>query len=389
MHYYPYYIFYISWFLIFYTYIIFPISIFILARILKSRKADSVASINEAEQLPRVCMVVASYNEAAVLQDKLTNTWELDYPAERFRLVIGSDGSTDASAEILSGCQDPRLIRHLFTERRGKISVLNALVNSISDSDAEILVFSDANTMFAPDALKKLVRHFADPNVGCVSGELKLEKKGGVSGEGFYWRYENWIKQSESALGFLIGCNGGIFALRREVYEPLPPNTIVEDFVLTMRILEKGWKVLFEPGAVGVEPPCLSSQAEMVRKIRIGAGNFQALFLTHKLLLPWYGLRAFAYWGHKVIRWLVPVFLISAFIANLFLLHNIAFVILFALQLIGLSAALWSYFSVEQRPAPKLIRLFGYFYLMNYAIFCGLLRFLRGNQRVTWERASR
>ncbi|MGC4046126.1 MAG: glycosyltransferase [Armatimonas sp.] len=174
----------------------FPILIYAAAR---ARKAKSSLESSTTEgYLPRVCMVVASYNEAATLPDKLKNTWELDYPADRFRLVIGSDGSSDASHELLSACNDPRLVKHLFTERRGKISVLNDLVSRISESDAEILVFSDANTMFAPDALRKLVGHFQDPKVGCVSGELKLEKKGGVSGEGFYWRYENWIRKARA-----------------------------------------------------------------------------------------------------------------------------------------------------------------------------------------------
>lgn len=387
MLFYAHYIFWISWFLIIYTYVFFPILINLAAR---ASKAKSIpVSPEGSDYLPKVCMVVASYNEAATLPDKLKNTWEIDYPADKFRLVIGSDGSSDASHDLLNACKDKRLLTRLFTERRGKISVLNDLVAGITENDAEILVFSDANTMFAPDALKKLVAHFQDLKVGCVSGELKLEKKGGVSGEGFYWRYENWIKKSESHLGFLIGCNGGIFALRRELYEPLPANTIVEDFVITLRILEKGWNVVFEPDAVGVEPPAPSSRAEMVRKIRIGAGNFQALFLTHRLLGPTYGLRSFAYWGHKVIRWFVPVFLITAFAANLLLLSSPFFVALLLLQLTGFIAAYWSYFSIETKPAPKLIRLCGYFYLMNYAIFCGLLRFLRGNQRVTWERASR
>ena len=380
-------IFYFCWIFIFYTYIIFPFLIFIFSR-LSARKANLESHLDptQAGNLPTVAMVVAAYNEESVLAEKLDNSWRIDYPQSRFRLIVGSDGSSDRSAEILRTCPDPRLTAAVYSERRGKISVLNELVGGLSTTDTDIVFFSDANTMLAPDAMRKIVAHFQDPRVGCVSGELKLEKSGGVSGEGFYWRYENWIKRSESRLGFLIGCNGGIFALRREAYEALPPDTIVEDFVLTMRVLEKGWNVVFEPGAVGTEPACLSSQAEMARKTRIGAGNFQALALTRRMLLPAYGLRSFAYWGHKVIRWFVPVFLLLAFISNLFLLDRFSFRISFVLQSVGFLAAYWSYHSVEEKPAPKIIRLAGYFYLMNYAIFAGLLRFLRKNQRVTWER---
>ena len=134
-------------------------------------------------------------------------------------------------------------------------------------TNADIVVMSDANTMFAPDAIRRLVRHFEEPSVGCVSGELLLEQNGGVSGEGLYWKYENWIKRNESRLGFLIGCNGGIYALRPELYDPLPSSTIVDDFVISMRVLEKGYQVVLDPTARAVEPPCPSAKAEMIRKM--------------------------------------------------------------------------------------------------------------------------
>jgi cellulose synthase/poly-beta-1,6-N-acetylglucosamine synthase-like glycosyltransferase len=383
-------LFFSSWGLIFYTYAFFPVLIYFFSIFHpRNQKSNNQLQVSEILDSPIVAIVVAAFNEEFSLEDKLQNSWRLDYPSDRLRLFIGSDGSTDRTGEILNDCFDTRLTKFLFLERRGKISVLNELMEHLATTETEIVVFSDANTMLAPDSIQKLVAHFRDPQVGCVSGELRLENKGGVSGEGFYWRYENWIKRSESRLGFLIGCNGGIFAIRREVFEALPPSTIIEDFVLTLRILERGWKVVFEPAAIGVEPPCPSSHAEMVRKIRIGAGNFQALALTWRVLLPSYGLSSFAYWGHKVIRWFVPIFLLLAFVSNFFLLNVFLYRVLLLLQLSGFAVAAWSYRSVEEKPAPKIIRLIGYFYLMNYAIFCGFLRFLRRNQRVTWERASR
>jgi cellulose synthase/poly-beta-1,6-N-acetylglucosamine synthase-like glycosyltransferase len=236
---------------------------------------------------------------------------------------------------------------------------------------------SDANTHYSPHAIRSLIAHFQDPAVGCVSGELSLENKGGVSGEGLYWRYEGWIKRNEGKLGFLIGCNGGIFALRRSLYARLPSSTIIEDFVLTLRVLEQGYKVHFEPNAQATEPPCASARAEMVRKIRIGAGGWQALGLTSSLLHPRYGCCAFAFWGHKVFRWLVPFFLGVAFITNC-LLYAQPFTLLFAV---------WAYHAPFGKSLPKWARPFSYFYLMNYALFCGFLRFVFGTQRVTWERA--
>jgi cellulose synthase/poly-beta-1,6-N-acetylglucosamine synthase-like glycosyltransferase len=380
-------LFWTAWALIFYAYVVFPVLLSLFAR----RRAAASESGNEQdttglEELPRVAMIVAAYNEERVLADKLANTWKIDYPADRFTLVVGSDGSADGTAEILDGCADDRLRAFPFTERRGKISVLNDLVQR---TNADILVFSDANTMFAPDAIRKMVRHFEDPQVGCVSGELGLEQDGGVSGEGLYWKYECWIKRNESRLGFLIGCNGGIFALPRGLYEPLPASVIVEDFVLTMRIVERGYQIRFEPEARATEPACPSSRAEMIRKIRIGAGNFQALGLTRRLLHPRFGLRAFAYWGHKVLRWCVPLFFVVALAANIVLVQQELYRLLLGLQVAGGLIAGLSYNARPGIKLPRWTRPISYFYLMNYALFCGFLRFLFGTQRVTWERAAR
>jgi len=374
----------VSWGVVIYAYLGFPLILALVARFF-GRESHPEAVQADPDELPHVAMVVAAYNERAVLPAKLANFAAIDYPKDRITLVIGSDGSEDGTSELLAECTDPRLKPFVFKERRGKISVLNDLVR---ETGAEILIMSDANTMFAPDAVRKLVVHFQDSRVGCVSGELCLEQEGGVSGEGLYWKYEGWIKRNESRLGFLIGCNGGIFALRRALYQPLPKSTVIEDFVLCMRVLERGFHVRFEPAARGVEPACPSSRAEMVRKIRIGAGGFQALALTSPLLLPQYGLRAFAYWGHKVIRWVVPLFLVLGFLANCMLVDQPLYALLLLLQLAGALVAALAY---RARPGgvPRWTRPVSYFYLMNYALLCGLVRFVFRTQRVTWDRASR
>lgn len=378
-------LFWLAWGLIFYTSVGFPVLLALLARLRGPRPPEAFPEA--PVEWPAVTMVVAAYNEAGVLRSKLDNTWRLDYPADRLRLLIGSDGSSDETNEILRGCCDPRLQACCFAERRGKISVLNDLVGR---ADGEILIMSDANTLFAPDAVRKLVRPFTDPQVGCVSGELVLDLDGGVSGEGLYWKYEGWIKRNESRLGFLIGCNGGIFALRRELYAPLPPSTIVEDFVLSMRVLERGFRVLFVPEARATEPPCPTARAEMIRKTRIGAGGYQALALTSSLLSPMRGRVAFAYWGHKVLRWLVPIFLACALGANVLLaLGSPLYLVSLVLQGVGMGAAILAHRAPSHAPPPRWTRPVSYFYLMNYALLCGLMRFLAGKQRVTWDRASR
>ncbi len=394
-------IFWLDWSLVFYTYALFPILLAMIANTFAGRPGFTSLRASgldpDAEgRLPTVTMVVAAYNEAAVLGKKLENTELIDYPTDRFELLIGLDGQGDGSAGIVQqwnsgtlGRRSSKRIRCMaFAERRGKISVLNDLMREI---DSDIIVMSDANTMFDPDAICKLIAHFDDLRVGCVSGQLILDQEGGVSGEGLYWKYEAWIKKNESRLGFLIGCNGGIFAMRRELYTPLPASTIVEDFVLTLRVLEQGYRVRLEPAARATEPPCSTARAEMVRKIRIGAGGWQALGLNAGLLHPKCGLRAFAFWGHKVLRWLAPCFLIAALGANVALAAagSPFFAVTLAAQLGGLVCAFLAHRAGESRPLPRLLRPISYFYLMNYALLCGLIKFVFKQQRVTWDRVDR
>jgi cellulose synthase/poly-beta-1,6-N-acetylglucosamine synthase-like glycosyltransferase len=376
-------VFWTAWALVLYTYVGFPLLLGAIARY-RARHIPTEAEYDDKRDLPRVTMVIAAYNEAHVIAEKLENCWKIDYPADRFEVIVGSDGSSDGTDEILRSCTDPRLRSFIFSERRGKISVLNELMEHVN---SDVVVMSDANTIYAPDAVDRIVAPFRDPIVGCVSGELCLEQEGGVSGEGLYWKYESWIKRNESRLGFLIGCNGGIFAIRRGLYEPLPSSTIVEDFVLSMRILEGGHQIRFVPGARATEPACSSSRAEMVRKIRIGAGGFQALALTRPLLSPKYGLRSFAYWGHKVLRWFVPHALVAALISNLFLIGARAYAALLLGQVAGAALGFLAYNARPGRGLPRWTRPISYFYLMNFALLRGFFRFLSGTQRVTWERA--
>ncbi|MCC2669054.1 MAG: glycosyltransferase family 2 protein [Armatimonadetes bacterium] len=377
-------LFWASWALIIYTYGVFPVLLAMLAA--RRRKQFPPVMDLPDEELPRIAMVVSAYNEARYLPSKLENTRRIDYPADRFEMVLGSDGSSDGTVEQMRQADLPFLKAFPFEERRGKVSVLNDLIHR---TDAEIVVMSDANTMFAPDAVRKLVRHFREPHVGCVSGELSLEQDGGVSGEGLYWRYEGWIKRNENRLGFLVGCNGGIFAMRRELYEALPANTLVEDFVMTLRLVERGYCVRFEPEAKATEPPCPTARAEMMRKTRIGAGGFQALGLTSGLLHPKHGVRAFAYTGHKVLRWFVPHFLMVALAANCALAGEPFYRGLLVLQLAGALVAGWAYNARPGTNLPRWTRPVSYFYLMNYALLCGFIRFLFRTQRVTWDRLAR
>lgn len=370
--------------LIVYTYAGYPLVITLLAR-LPIRRLKSVVRDLPDSLLPSAAMVVAAYNEGETIAQKLENTWQIDYPCDRFALYVGSDGSSDETNAILRSCSHPQLNRYLFTERRGKVSVVNDLVNEV---DAEIVIMSDASTLFKPDAVRKLVAHFADPRVGCVTGELSIDQDGGASGEGLYLKFERWIKRSEGRLGCVIGCVGAIFAIRKSAYEALPPSTIVEDFVICLRALEKGFLARSEPHAQAVDPPCTTNRGEMSRKTRIGAGGFQALGLNRGLLHPRHGIKAFAFWGHKVLRWLAPCFLIVALLANIGLAFRPFYEVLLAAQVGAILIAALAYRAGPERPLPRWTRPISYFYLMHYALFCGFIRYLRREQKVTWERAA-
>ena len=379
-----------SWVLVAYTYCLFPL----LVALLSSLAGDHTLGVGEWAEgsLSRVAVVVAAHNEENFIAAKVRNTWQIDYPPDRLTLVVGSDGSSDSTPGLLQAMQHLRLQTKIFDLRRGKVSVINDLMAGV---DADIVILSDANTMLAADAVRKLVRHFRDPKVGCVNGALALEHDGGVSGEGLYWKYELWIKTNESCLGFVIGCYGGILAIRRDLYQPLPPTTIIEDFVLTMQIMAAGWKVRFDPEARATEPASASSRAEWERKVRIGAGDFQALGLTKQMLHPRYGLRAFSFWSHKVLRWFVPFLLINALVGNLGIAVAYGFspwsvfTWLLALQLAGIFASFIVYRLPVGSGPPAWLRPISFFYLMNFALLCGFGRWVRGSQSVAWQQAAR
>lgn len=382
--------FFASWALVAYTYCAFPLLMALLARF-AGGQAQGMEEWPE-DELPRIAVVVAAYNEERFIAAKIDNTWQLDYPPDRLTLLIGSDGSSDSTPELLQSLPHPRLHTRIFGPRRGKVSVVNDLMSEV---EADIVILSDANTMLAPDAARKLARHFQDPRVGCVNGALVLEHNGGVSGEGLYWKYELWIKTNESRLGFVIGCYGGILAIRPELYQPLPASTIVEDFVLTMRIMAQERIVRFDPEARATEPATASSQAEWQRKVRIGAGDYQALGLTRQMLHPRYGMRAFAFLSHKVLRWLVPFFLICALLCNAGIVaqHGLSaadpFTWLLAMQAAGIVLSGIVYRLPLGCSPPVWLRPISYFYLMNYALLCGFVRWAADRQPVTWQQAAK
>jgi cellulose synthase/poly-beta-1,6-N-acetylglucosamine synthase-like glycosyltransferase len=376
-----------------YTYAVYPVVLFLLASltqsvrdiafVLRRRNRREAA---RAETLPRISLLVAAYNEASVMEEKLRNTAALDYPAGQFELLLGLDASEDATPEIAARFARPGFHVMRFPARRGKLAVINDLAERAT---GDILVFSDANTMLDPAFLRHLARHFVRPEVGAVCGEMRLtDSSGRVEMEGLYWRYEVSLKFLENRLNCVLGANGGAYAVRRSLYRPMV-DWIVEDFQLPMEIRYEGHRVVYDPEAMATEEAAPSLAAEYRRKVRIAAGNFQTLLRNPGFLNPLRGLVAFAYVSHKVMRWLAPMFLLAALGANALLLERPVYAAAFGAQLLFYAAAAIGYVQQRGHKRPGLFSAVFYFVTLNVALLHGMLRYVTGRQRALWSATPR
>jgi cellulose synthase/poly-beta-1,6-N-acetylglucosamine synthase-like glycosyltransferase len=339
-----------------------------------------------ARNAPSVSLVVAAYNEASCIRQKLENSLALRYPADRFEVLIGSDGSSDGTDELVRECADPR-VRLSPAPRAGKTTVLNRCIPA---AKGDIIVLSDANTMIEPEAIQALVRHFEDPEVGAVCGKLRLynpTKKDYE--ESAYWSYESLIKFYEGKRGAVVGANGGLYAIRRTLFTQLPPSTIVDDFVIPLRILEQGYKVVYEAEAVAHEETTEDYGKEFGRRARIAAGNFQSLRMVPGLLLPTAGFAAFAFWSHKLLRWCAPVLMAVALLANVFLLDSVFYRLTLFSQAMFYALAYLGKAGVLKGTGRRVASMAYYFVTMNLAIVVGFWRFLRNAQKAAWDRTAR
>ena len=360
-----------------YSYAIYPL-LLALVPLRRHQKAGAPT------EWPSISVLISGYNEEKHITQRIKNLLALDYPPEKVEILIGSDGSTDRTNELVRQCKDPRVTLSAFSQRGGKPSVLNRL---IPQARGELLAFSDANAMFAPDALRKLAWHFSDPHIGGVCGRLVFHGDSGETDEGPYWKLETYLKTRESALDSCLGANGAIYAIRKSAWPGLPDNTFVDDFVIGMRVREQGLRVVYDREAVATEELPQSVSHEMTRRIRIGAGDFQALFLCWRSLLPWRGFHSLAFWSHKVLRWFAPFFMVIALAATIALLPHPLFAVLLALQLVFYALAI-----VGALTRGRKIGLFSaphYFVTMNLALLIGFFRFIFGTQQAAWKRTER
>lgn len=268
--------------------------------------------VQKATITPQVTLLIAAYNEEEVIAQKIKNSLALDYPPDLLDVVIVTDGSNDGTVDIVSHYADRGVRLYHQPQRHGKIAAVNRVMPSI---ESAIVVFSDANTMLDTGTLKAIVRNFADPAVGGVAGEKQVSG----DGEGFYWLYESYLKRCDSALSSVMGAAGELFSIRRELFQPPEKDSVIEDFIMSMRLVEAGWRVVYEPEAVAREDDSPSLAGDWQRRTRISAGGFQAIGRLPNLLNPTKGWVAWQYLSHRVLRWAATPFFITRHLRTQFI----------------------------------------------------------------------
>jgi len=382
-------LFWIGLLLIFYTYIGYGLIIFVLSKL--KRQPRTLKDLPN-EDLPEVTVLIAAYNEEQCIEEKIDNTLNLDYPKDKLSVFFVTDGSTDNTPLIIKKFHAVKLF-HEF-QRKGKIHAVNRVMKDVT---TPIVVFSDANTLLNREALRKIVRHYQDSRVGGVAGEKRIykstEDNASGSGEGFYWKYESFLKRKDAEVYSIVGAAGELFSIRTALYEEPAENTIIEDFVMSLRICAKGYRFMYEPDACALETASAAIDEEWKRKVRICAGGFQAMIKLKSLLNPFrYGILSFQYISHRVLRWtLAPLFLPVVFFANLWLALTGApiYMALFAGQIIFYLLAFAGYVLRDKKIKFKGFFVPYYFAVMNLAVYAGLSRYLQGKQSVVWEKAQR
>jgi len=379
-------LFWISFALILYTYIFYFILVVLTSRIVRKRLINPISV-----DWPEVTLVIAAYNEERFISEKIRNSLSLDYPADKLKIVVVTDGSTDNTPSLVNEFASVVLFHE--DERRGKIHAVDRIMKYIQ---SPIVIFTDANTTLNQEVIKNMVRHYADPKVGGVAGEKRVLSKdadnASGAGEGLYWKYESRLKKADSDLYTVVGAAGELFSIRSALYESPPPDTIIEDFFLSMKIVAKGYRFLYEPDAYAMEGPSATTEDEWKRKVRISAGGLQAIARLTPLLNPFnFGVITFQYVSHRVLRWTVtPVALIIVFISNALLASSSnVYLVAFLLQCLFYVLAVSGHFLRNKKIPVKGFFVPYYFTLMNLSVFSGFIRLLKGKQSVVWEKAAR
>lgn len=380
----------ISLFIVFYTLIGYGILLYLLVTI--KRIASPGSTTASAQYEPPVTLVIPCFNEADMMDSKISNCRALNYPADKLSIIFITDGSTDQFAEVLQKYPDIRLLHK--DHRAGKTAAENRAMQYVT---TPIVIFSDANTILNPGAIKNLVKHFANPAVGCVAGEKRILTRAADSasaaGESIYWQYESFLKKLDSALNSTVGAAGELVAFRSSLYKNLPDDTLLDDFMQSMQIAANGYKIVYEPEAFATEQASANIKEELKRKIRIAAGNWQAIKrLSGTLNFTKTPLLYFQYVSHKVLRWSVtPFLLIVIFLFNipLAISGDPFYETLLFTQVLFYAIAAAGYLLENKNIRFTAFFIPCYFCVMHYAALAGLIKFLSGKQDAAWEKAKR
>ena len=374
-------VFWAALFLVVYTYLIYPVLLWLLA---VGRKMPEYAPLSE---WPAVSLIIAAHNEEAVLRAKLENALAMDYPAERLDIIVVSDASTDGTDRIAAEFAERGVRLHRQEVRGGKTEAQNAGVRL---ARGQFLAFSDANSMYASSALKRLLTPFADERIGCVCGELQYvnpDEQGAGKGEGLYWRYEQFLKRRESLLSSTLGANGAIYALRRELFVELRGD-IISDFVAPLGAWRRGLRIAYEPKAVATEYSSVRFGDEFRRRRRIVSRSLYGLWTEAGVLNPFaHFFFAFQMFSHKLLRWLVPVWLLVVLAVNIPLATDEYYGILLALQVAFYGLAALGFLLPERLGRYWLFYVPTYFTATNLGTLLGLLSFLMGRRHRVWQPA--
>lgn len=371
--------------LILHTYVFYPLFMILIYR----NSNHNQLLFYSDDELPSIAILIAAHNEEKVIEKKILSVFNTNYPSSKLKVFIGSDASTDRTDEIISNLTNTysniEFIK--FKGRVGKISIINHLQ---SLCDEPVLILSDANVIFKQNTIFELVKYFKDSNVGLVSANIIKESSNndGISyQEKKYLNFENKIKASESyAFNFIMGAEGGCYAIRNNLFSKVPSNFIVDDFFITMQVLERKNYALLNNLAVCIEDVTTDISSEYRRKVRISSGNFQNLFFFKHLLFDFSSI-CFAFWSHKVLRWLTPFFIFICLFSSVFLIpYHKFFIWISCIQLVLLLFPLFNYFFKFNNVFLKFI---AHFYLMNFALFEGFIKFIKGIKSSIWEPINR
>jgi len=347
--------------------------------------------IRRKEITPEVTLLICAYNEEEVIEEKIKNSFELDYPSEKLKIVVASDGSSDNTNNIARQYTNDRLILMDYPRRQGKIKVINDTMPKLK---SEIIVFSDANAMYHKDAIKNLVRNFADPSIGGVSGNVIIKNEETIFGkpESLYYVYERWIQEKESDFGSIIGADGAMYAIRKDLFHPPPPNIILDDFIISMNISLQGYRLVYDKEAVAQEKSTISSKTEFLRKSRVIAGAIQALKQKEGVSSPQKKGLFFCFLSHKLLRWMIPIFYVVFLIVNCrlyFLSKNPIYTYSMIIHFFFYGLILISLTLMKKAKNWKIISIPFYLFLENGAALYGIYKGIYNKQAVTWQKFGR